>query len=148
MPIFGLPRSSPIVAARKSLTGSAYVGGSLSLTSGQFLYNQTTKQKGYGGGGGLISFGATTISGTQFISNTAADWGGGAYIANFPNATPSVITNGQFLSNTAISGGGGGLFMWYTSTLTSVDFYTNTAGFRGGGAYAGSRNSSNMMLAM
>ena len=72
----------------------------------------------------MISFGVTSISGTQFINNTAADWGGGAYIANFANTTPSVITNVQFTANTA-TGGGGGLFMWFDSTLTSVDFFTN-----------------------
>ncbi len=117
--------------------GGLYAAGRLTLNGGQFVNNQVTRQKGYGGGGGVMAFGLTSISGTQFSGNSAADWGGGAYLAYFANTTPSVLTNAQFISNTAVNGGGGGLFMWFASTLTSVDFITNSAGYRGGGLYAG-----------
>jgi predicted outer membrane repeat protein len=117
--------------------GGLYAGGALALTGGQFEDNSTNPRKGYGGGAGLLAFGPTSISGTQFISNTSADWGGGAYIANFLTPAGSGLTNVLFMSNTALGGGGGGLFMWFTSTLSAVDFYSNSAFLRGGGAYAG-----------
>ena len=88
--------------------GGLYVSGAVKLTGGQFVNNQTTRSKGYGGGGGLISFGLADISGTLFSGNTSSDWGGGAYLAYFANNAPSVLTNVHFISNTANSGGGGG----------------------------------------
>jgi predicted outer membrane repeat protein len=117
--------------------GGLYASGGLKLTGGQFTRNRVTRQKGYGGGGGVISFGRISITGTQFISNTAADWGGGAYLADFVAGHSSSLTNVSFVSNTASGGGGGGLFMWFTSTLTSPTFINNKSGYRGGGAYAG-----------
>ena len=117
--------------------GGLYVSGSVTLTGGQFTSNRTTKYKGYGGGGGLMAFGRANITGTQFKGNLSADWGGGAYLAYFANVAPSNLTNVQFSNNKAQGGGGGGLFMWFDSVLTNVDFYTNTATYRGGGIYAG-----------
>ena len=119
--------------------GGLYASGRLTLNGGQFVNNQTTRYKGYGGGGGLMAFGSNSISisSTQFSGNTTADWGGGAYIANSAAGAESFITNVLFLSNTALNGGGGGLFMWFTSTLSVVDFFSNSASYHGGGAYAG-----------
>jgi predicted outer membrane repeat protein len=117
--------------------GGIYAGKALRITGGKFYNNRTKTQKGYGGGGGVIVFGPTTITGTQFISNTSSDWGGGAYIAYFANTIPSRLSDVQFISNTAKSGGGGGLFMWFDSTLLNSEFISNTASYRGGGAYAG-----------
>jgi predicted outer membrane repeat protein len=117
--------------------GGLYASGALKLAGGQFINNRTTKPKGYGGGGGAMAFGRSDISGTLFSGNSSSDWGGGAYLAYFANAVPSVLTNVQFISNVANSGGGGGLFMWFDSTLNNVDFISNTASYRGGGLYAG-----------
>ena len=117
--------------------GGLYASGALKLTGGQFVNNRTTKPKGYGGGGGAMAFGRSDISGTLFSGNSSSDWGGGAYLAYFANAAPSVLTNVQFISNSANSGGGGGLFMWFDAALDGVDFISNTASYRGGGLYAG-----------
>ncbi len=117
--------------------GGLYASGAVKLIGGQFVNNQTTRSKGYGGGGGVIAFGLADISGTLFSGNTSSDWGGGAYLAYFANAVPSVLTNVQFIGNTANSGGGGGLFMGFDSTLNGVEFMSNTASYRGGGLYAG-----------
>ena len=64
--------------------GGAWVRGPLTLTGGLFQSNQTLLNEGSGGGGGLMSFGYASISGTRFLSNTTADWGGGAYIYYIP----------------------------------------------------------------
>ncbi|HET7376467.1 MAG TPA: hypothetical protein VFK30_07155, partial [Anaerolineae bacterium] len=81
--------------------GGLYAGGAIALTGGQFVNNQTTHREGYGGGGGLIGFGAANISGTLFSGNSSSDWGGGAYLAYFANTAPSLLTNIQFISNSA-----------------------------------------------
>lgn len=117
--------------------GGLYVNNSLDIVGSQFSNNRTTVHKGYGGGGGLISFGPTTITSSSFISNTSADWGGGAYLASFAPNTEVQLTSVQFNNNRAEDGGGGGLFSWFTTTLVTVDFSDNYSQYRGGGAYAG-----------
>ena len=117
--------------------GGLYVSNALQISGSQFRNNRTMHKKGYGGGGGLISFGPTTINNTSFISNTSSDWGGGAYIASFAAGTETQLTSVQFNANTAQQGGGGGLFSWLTTTLNTVDFMDNYSSYRGGGAYAG-----------
>ena len=61
----------------------------MKLTGGQFVNNRTTKSKGYGGGGGVMAFGQSDISGTLFSGNSSSDWGGGAYLAFFANTAPA-----------------------------------------------------------
>ena len=117
--------------------GGAWVGGLLTLTRSRFERNRTTLNQGSGGGGGLIAYGPSLISGTQFISNTTADWGGGAYLYNGTTKLTSAITNAVFISNTAVNGGGGGMFSWFTTTLKIPWFSDNFAGYRGGGLYSG-----------
>ena len=99
--------------------GGAWVRGPLTLTGGLFQSNQTLLNESNGGGGGLMSFGYTSISGTCFVSNTTADWGGGAYIYYIPGNSANLVSLTEFTNNTATSGGGGGLFTWYTTTLTA-----------------------------
>ena len=120
--------------------------GQLTMTGSRFVNNTAPTMKGYSGGGGLIAFGPTTISTTVFIGNSTANWGGGAFIADFvsprpmptlPPATPSVLTDVQFMNNTAQSGGGGGLFVWFEAILNSVDASDNYSGYYGGGVYGG-----------
>jgi fibronectin-binding autotransporter adhesin len=117
--------------------GGAWVRGPLTLTGGLFQGNQTLLNEGSGGGGGLMSFGYTNMSGTRFVGNTTADWGGGAYIYYINGMTANVINLAEFTNNTATNGGGGGLFTWFTTTLTAPAFSGNYAGYRGGGLYAG-----------
>jgi hypothetical protein len=116
--------------------GGAWVGGQLTLIGGRFDSNRTLLNEGSGGGGGLFSWSRAEITGTRFISNTTADWGGGAYLYN-PTPLTSLITNTLFMTNTASSGGGGGLFSWFTTTLAGPEFRANYASWRGGGLYGG-----------
>jgi predicted outer membrane repeat protein len=117
--------------------GGLYVLGGFTMTGSQLVNNRTTAHKGYGGGGGLIAFGATTISTTSFTGNHTGDWGGGAYLADFTPMSLTLLSDLQFQSNVADDGGGGGLFVWYGSVLTGVDASDNSAGYHGGGIYAG-----------
>jgi predicted outer membrane repeat protein len=117
--------------------GGLYVSKALQVSGSQFRNNRTTHNKGYGGGGGLMSFGPTIIDSTSFISNTSSDWGGGAYLASFATGTETQLTSVQFISNTAQQGGGGGLFSWFTTTLNTVEFLDNYSSYRGGGVYGG-----------
>ncbi len=68
--------------------GGAWVRGPLTLTGGLFQGNQTLLNEGNGGGGGLMSMGYASISATRFLSNTTADWGGGAYIYYISGMSP------------------------------------------------------------
>jgi predicted outer membrane repeat protein len=114
--------------------GGAWTGGALMLSGGLFQGNRTLWYEGGGGGGGLMSMAQARISGTHFISNTTADWGGGAYI--YAPSSSSRFTNTFHISNTATNGGGGGLFAWFTATLESPTFSDNYASYQGGGLYA------------
>lgn len=118
--------------------GGLYATGALTVTGSEFIGNTTSTKKGYGGGGGLIAFNGTTISGTLFRGNTSADWGGGAYVANFADpAAVTTYTDDQFRANTAQMGGGGGLFSWFPTALVNVELSDNSATLHGGGVYGG-----------
>lgn len=83
---------------------------------------------------GLRTNGPATVSGSQFISNTASNWGGGAY---FGGAT--TITGSTFLSNTLVGGSnlgnGGGAYLAAAAAITNTTFQGNVAGNLGGGLY-------------
>ena len=122
-----------------------------SVSGGRFLSNTAP------GGGGLYSVGNLTLTGTQFLSNTALSSHGGGIEAN-QNATLSgayfayntVITGGNgggidtagnliavdtnFLNNRALIGGGGGSASGGSLSLTNAHYTGNTANFSGGGA--------------
>lgn len=116
--------------------GGAYVSGNVNLQDGLFTLNQTTQVKSYGGGGGLISFGISTLTNTQFLTNTTPAWGGGAYLANFSAGTVNHSSGVIFQGNQAVYGGGG-LFQWFAAELTDTDFIDNQSTTYGGGVYAG-----------
>jgi predicted outer membrane repeat protein len=105
-------------------------------------------------GGGLYALEAASISGTQFLTNSAGASGGGAYISNTAvlsnvifsgNTSPhsvggglytrrfATIRSGQFISNSAL--GGGGLFSFAGAEVRSADFKNNAASFNGGGVF-------------
>lgn len=72
---------------------------------------------------------ALILTGTQFLSNTAALYGGGALLVG-----AATLNGGLFQSNTGAFGGG--LLAGSTLTLTGTRLLSNTASSDGGGAYA------------
>ena len=94
---------------------------------------------------GLIVFGTSTLSGTQFLSNNTPAWGGGAYLANFTAGTTNRLANLTFTNNQGAYGGGG-LFQWFNAAITSTQFINNQSGTLGGGLYAGDAGSHTIRL--
>jgi uncharacterized repeat protein (TIGR01451 family) len=114
--------------------GGGLYAGAVILSGGYFTGNVAPQYTGCCGGGGMIVFGDSSLSGTQFYSNSTGGWGGGAYLYTPSSVAP--LNNVKFISNTA-GRDGGGLFSWYTTTLTTPLFVSNTSGYAGGGAYLG-----------
>jgi predicted outer membrane repeat protein len=136
--------------------GGAYAGGDAALAQGVFQ-NNTCTQAGCRGGG-LHAVQGLVLTGTQFLTNTARDGGGGVFgnvgaadrvqgglfLNNSCGAalclggglealSPLALTGTQFLNNTAISSGGG-LYAAASATLDQAAFFHNSA-FLGGGLY-------------
>ena len=108
--------------------GGAFVSGAAQLTNGLFQNNSTNNS-----GGGLNANSTLTLTGTQFLSNTAQGFGGGAFVSG-----AAQLTNGLFQSNTSLIHSGGGLYANSTLVLTGTQFLGNTSVGSGGGAYANS----------
>ncbi len=113
--------------------GGLYAAASLTVTGGLFTNNRSD---GFGGGVNIESSGGPggyrlVLSSTQFISNAAGSWGGGAFVFG-----TALVHNGWFERNQCGSGCyGGGLISQYL-TMTNTSFYTNTSVTGGGGAYS------------
>ena len=129
--------------------GGLWVVNSLVLTDTQFIHNTSAV------GGGAFAFRATvsnsrfernqctanncdggalhvsdalTLTGTDFVSNTAID--GGAVFAS----GAFTLNGGLFQANTAAIGGG--LYAFSTLAVTGTQFVSNTASNEGGGVLA------------
>jgi uncharacterized repeat protein (TIGR01451 family) len=110
--------------------GGAAFFGAATLNGGLFQNNQSTNSGG-GNGGGLYAGSTVVLTGTQFLSNTAAVYGGGA------NALTATLNGGIFQNNRSLLASGGGLFVGFTLALTDTQILSNTAPQQGGGAFAG-----------
>ena len=129
---------------------AAYVGASTVLDG---VTIQDGAAKGFGnvgnGGGIFIYYGSPTIANVRLYNNTADQQGGAIYV----RAGNSQISNTTFISNGANYGGGLYNDVSYdlvggNVVMTSVAFYSNTAGLYGGGLYndAGSPQLTNVLF--
>ena len=73
-------------------------GGRATLTNCRFFEN-VAEMAGHAGGGGVLTFGATTVTGCAFIGNTAGGAGGGVY--GYGELT---VSETVFASNEAMNG--------------------------------------------
>ncbi len=108
--------------------GGAYVDGDTRLhSSNNFAYNLAFT----GSGGGLYTTGylQDIDTNSQFVFNTAAIDGGGAWVG-----AQTELIDTDFLTNTA-GFDGGGLFSTDYLTATDATWVDNVAGDDGGGAY-------------
>ena len=80
--------------------GGIAPGGSLSMTGGMIDGNTVKSVSGLGDGGGIWTSVPASISGAQVDDNSASTAGGGAYLA----AGALTITGSQFVGNTAPTG--------------------------------------------
>ena len=104
--------------------GGLKVDAASTLNGGLFQANAGYRGAGFSGGG------TASISGTQFISNTAVEWGGGANIALLTQ-----ITSTLWVSNTS-GADCGALRTPAILRATASAFYTNTAIGNGGAVCA------------
>jgi fibronectin-binding autotransporter adhesin len=112
--------------------GGAWVQGDAQVTGGRFERNACSEPGCQGGG---LNVSGLTLSGTQFISNTSTDQGGGAWAYG-----PAGLTGARFQGNKCTSAAsvgcqGGGLYSNDVLALTSTDFIGNSSLGNGGGAY-------------
>ena len=114
--------------------GGAYAGGATTVSGGLFENNQCTTTAGCEGGG--LYADTLTLTGTQFISNTAHREGGGVYVNHLSTLTNALFENNACGQNVSASCEGGGLWSGFGVTLSNTDFLSNTAQSRGGGVYA------------
>ena len=110
--------------------GGVDVSGDVILNGGRFENNQCLSFQCQGGG--LRTFATLTLSGTQFVNNTANGWAGGA------QAIWARVNGGRFENNHCTGAFtfpcyGGGLAVASTSILTETQFVSNTAYGDGGG---------------
>jgi len=124
------------------ISNSASWGGGLYMDGHVLTINGGTWQKNSAGsiGGGLVNVaGNAAMSGTTFISNTAARGGAVASSSNFSGTLFGglTLTNVQILSNTAplTDSLGGGIYNNSPLTLTAVNVRYNQSGGTGGGLY-------------
>jgi uncharacterized repeat protein (TIGR01451 family) len=112
--------------------GGAFAGGPAALTGGLFQNNECTQVDCLGGG--LYANDGLTLTGTQFISNSARSHGGGAYAAGTAS-----LDGGLFQGNACTAAGcfGGGLWAADSLLLTTTHFIRNSAALHGGGLRAG-----------
>ena len=129
--------SSNILSNSSSASGGGIRAlGRLHISGGLVQNNACTNN--CRGGGLFASTNPETvfITNTQFISNSAAGFGGGVYA----ESVPAEVTGARFISNTALSGGSGGAV--YTDaplTMTNVYVAGNSAAGFGGGVLGTSR---------
>jgi CSLREA domain-containing protein len=108
--------------------GGAEFASDATLNGVSFNNNTAT---GGGGGGGAYIRGIAIVTGSSFISNTAASYtGGGAYFAG-----PATVTASSFVSNTADTTGGGTSFYSTTVVINSTFINNRSGGFAGGAEF-------------
>jgi len=113
--------------------GGAYANNQAFVTGGRFERNAAGgNETAFSDGGGGLRALSAVVSGTQFIQNSSGEDGGGLHVR-----LDAGITNAQFQFNQAITNGGG-VFVDFGGmlTLTNTQFISNSAGMKGGGAYA------------
>ncbi len=133
----GLATDGPALLVNTVFTGNTTRGdgaglwayGLVTVTNGRFQNNRAINIGPPAIGGGISAYEPVTISGTQFISNSA-DVGGGL-------TTRGVITvqNAIFSDNQA-SSDGGGLYVGNTAIIAQSQFSGNTAN-NGGALFLG-----------
>jgi uncharacterized repeat protein (TIGR01451 family) len=111
----------------------ATLGGDsrLDLFGGHFENNETTTNRG----GGLWIAGTVVITGTDFVNNRAAYFGGGIYQRSTTGRAE--LIGGLLEGNTAGVFNGGGLGAEGTAALSTTQVVGNSAGELGGGVWAG-----------
>jgi predicted outer membrane repeat protein len=107
----------------------------LHITSGDVSISNLTIQRGKttGSGGGIYASGGLTLSNVIVISNTSVADGGGAYVGGTAGVSGSLFQNNR---STGSNYWAGGLYVQSSLILTGVQFISNTADGRGGGALA------------
>ena len=132
--------------------GGLYAGGSVTVTAGAFIRNQSQTQTGgaltagqsllldgtvvtgsesFDSGGGIFVGGPTTILNALIAENITTGGSGGGLRA----VGPAIISHTQFISNTARNPGGG-LRVTQAIVLTDTVFLSNSSAVDGGGLHA------------
>jgi hypothetical protein len=145
------PDGLPIITTVITLTGNANVitrsGGLFTpdfriaevSATGNLTLKSVTLSNGSssGDGGGILNFGAVTLTSSSLKGNTTL-LGNGGGIASGPGAGAAVtFTSSTLAGNTALTGSGGGLYsQGGTATLTSTPVNGNTSLTGNGGGIA------------
>lgn len=110
--------------------GALVARGALQVTDSLFSNNHCTNTGCQGGA--MHGDGPIALTGTQFINNTAAGMGGGAYVSG-----TTALVDTLFQNNVSFNEHGGGLALAGGGlTMSAAQFVGNSAQGYGGGVYA------------
>jgi len=130
-----ITRTSPLLFRIAEISTT----GSLTLTTGVALTNGSA----VGDGGGILNFGAVTLTNSSLSGNTATLNGGGLSNADTPSGTaPAATFTRSPVSNNSALLRGGGIYNGLRGTLTTTGvsgsplFITGNTGSQGGGIAA------------
>jgi hypothetical protein len=139
--VITLTGNNNLITRSRALGTPAFRIAEVSKT-GNFTLKHVTLKNGLavGAGGGILNFGAVTLTGSALTNNTASGTGGGLSNADVPapgTGTAATFTSSTVSGNTA-SGRGGGLYNGLRGTLTttSSSVNTNTSSLAQGGGIA------------
>ncbi|MEA2618374.1 MAG: hypothetical protein QOE72_4157 [Chloroflexota bacterium] len=134
------PDGLPVITSVVTLTGDnntitrSVAGGAFRIAEVSRTGNLTVKHvtlsngRAVGAGGGILNFGAVTLTGSALTNNTASGTGGGLSNADVPapgTGTAATFTSSTVSGNTA-SGRGGGLYNGLRGTLTTTSSSVTT----------------------
>lgn len=128
-----------LINGRTSADGAGVEAGNATLTVSNSVLANNNAEGSDSAGGAITTYRSLTISGTRFISNTAAGRRAGAVLSRAAGDDTLVITNAHFENNhcTDTDGcAGGALFTYNPVAITGSTFTGNSAtgtGFASGG---------------
>jgi len=123
----GLDTAGNLFATNTSFVGNrALTGGGGGSSSGGTIALTNVHYTSFSGGGAL-TFSPATVAGSQFLSNTTNNFGGGL------SADSAFVHDSLFQGNHAPGNWGGGAFIYRNAAISDTQFLNNTSASAGGG---------------
>ena len=109
--------------------GGIYSAGDLRLSQTNVLSNSAASF----GGGVYVAQGTAALTGTHVLGNSTSQFGGGVYISS---GTAALAASGGEISRNSAANTGGGVYVYLgTATLTGTHVLGNSTATSGGGMY-------------
>lgn len=109
-------------------------GAASSITNTQFISNSTYGSTTYGAGVNATATAPLSVFNSQFFSNTSIK--GAGIAAQGPVTVADSIFSGNVATSTSNSDGGGGLYTYKSAVINNTQFLTNISFGSGGGLFS------------